>query len=98
MSVLTPLEDALAQMLTGVRPCSESKTCSLVDALGLVLAQDVVATIDVPLDDNSAMDGYALRVEDLPGPLLVSQRIAAGAVGETLRPGTAARKVSPTTP
>jgi molybdopterin molybdotransferase len=65
---------------------------ALIDALGSVLADDVVASIAVPGDDNSAMDGYALRAAEAAGPLQVSQRIAAGA-GEAvfLAPGTAAR-------
>jgi molybdopterin molybdotransferase len=54
----------------------------------------VRALIDVPPADNSAMDGYALRAADVPGAgavLPVSQRIAAGSVGQALQPGTAAR-------
>lgn len=63
-------------------------------ALGRVLAADVVSPLDVPPHDNSAMDGYALRVADVKevGTVLpVSQRIAAGSVGQPLQPGTAAR-------
>ena len=86
-----PLQDALAQILGSARPPVEVEELSLIAALGAVLAEDVVSAIDVPGDDNSAMDGYALRCEDLPGPLPISQRIAAGAVGEPLRAGTAAR-------
>jgi molybdopterin molybdotransferase len=57
-----------------------------------VLARDVVSSLDVPPADNSAMDGYALRLADLAGPgamLPLSQRITAGHVGEPLRPGSA---------
>ncbi|MCH8180627.1 MAG: molybdopterin molybdotransferase MoeA [Proteobacteria bacterium] len=66
-------------------------------ALGRVLAEDIVSTVAVPPHDNSAMDGYALRVADLDGAggpgsaLPVSQRIAAGQVGATLQPGSCAR-------
>ncbi len=91
MSGLTRLEDALAQMLGSVKSPPGTATRPLLDALGAVLAEDVVATVDVPPDDNSAMDGYALRAADLPGPLPVSQRIPAGQVGNPLKPGTAAR-------
>jgi molybdopterin molybdotransferase len=59
-----------------------------------VLAEDVVSTLDVPPADNSAMDGYAMRVADVPmaGTVLpISQRIAAGHPGTPLQPGTAAR-------
>jgi molybdopterin molybdotransferase len=60
-----------------------------------VLAHDVVSTVNVPPEDNSAMDGYAVRLSDLAaggGSLLpVSQRIAAGQVPQPLVAGTAAR-------
>ena len=72
------------------------------DALGRVLARPVVSALDVPPADNRSMDGYALRVADLPADgsaagsvlpviLPISQRIAAGAVGQPLQAGTAAR-------
>jgi len=59
-----------------------------------VLAEDVRSTLDVPPQDNSSMDGYALRCSDVAsaGTMLpVAQRIAAGAPGVALQPGTAAR-------
>jgi molybdopterin molybdotransferase len=65
------------------------------DALGMVLAEDLVAPIDLPPFDNSAMDGYAVRATDvasLPAVLPVSADIPAGTtVVEPLRAGTAAR-------
>jgi len=64
------------------------------EALGRVLAQDLVSPLHVPPLDNSAMDGYALRVADLPGAghsLPQSQRIMAGRPGRALAPGTCAR-------
>lgn len=63
-------------------------------ALGRVLAQDLVSDVDVPPHDNSAMDGYAVRIADLGGPdasLRLGQRVAAGAVGRAMTPGTCAR-------
>ena len=86
-----PLQEALERILAIAIPPDEIELRPLLGALGAVLAEDVVSGIDVPLDDNSAMDGYALRCEDLPGPLPISQRIAAGSVGEPLQHGTAAR-------
>ncbi len=91
MNALMPLEEALERILGSARPPGGTEELSLLAALGAVLADDVVSGIDVPGDDNSAMDGYALRGEDLPGCLPISQRIVAGAVGEPLQPGTAAR-------
>ncbi|UUX93946.1 gephyrin-like molybdotransferase Glp [Aquabacterium sp. J223] len=93
---LLTLDDALAQLAAGAAAArlAETETLSTFDALGRVLAAPVTSTIDVPQHDNSAMDGYALRAADVPvaGTVLpVSQRIAAGGVGATLQPGTAAR-------
>ena len=59
-----------------------------------MLAQDVIASIDVPPADNSAMDGYAYCYEDASESrftLAVSQRIPAGRAPTRLEPGTAAR-------
>ena len=70
------------------------ETCKLKACAGRVLAADIVAGINVPPADNSAMDGYALRREDWKGPdqpLPVSQRITAGTPPAPLEQGTAAR-------
>jgi molybdopterin molybdotransferase len=48
-----------------VEPVSGIEKVALRAALGRVLAEDVVSTVDVPGRDNSAMDGYALRFADL---------------------------------
>ncbi|GAB3274380.1 gephyrin-like molybdotransferase Glp [Parahaliea aestuarii] len=91
MTPLTPVSDALAQMLAAAVPVAESASRALLDALGCVLVQTVVADVDVPPDDNSAMDGYALRAADAGMSLPVSQRIPAGSNPQPLSPGTAAR-------
>lgn len=58
--------DAARQaILAAVRPLGEREEVALKAALGRVLAADVVAPRNVPAHDNSAMDGYALRFEDL---------------------------------
>jgi molybdopterin molybdotransferase len=71
----------------------DSEEIPLLDALGRTLASGIVAGIDVPPADNSAMDGYVLRhadwKEDSNIPL--SQRITAGTVPQPLQAGTAAR-------
>ncbi|MFZ5723975.1 MAG: gephyrin-like molybdotransferase Glp [Pseudomonadota bacterium] len=67
---------------------------SLAAAHGRVLAAPQRALVDVPPAENSAMDGYALRIADLraaAGSLPVSQRIPAGSVPAPLQPGSAAR-------
>jgi molybdopterin molybdotransferase len=86
--------EAISALLGQARCLASTEPCSLFDALGRTLAGDVVATIDVPPADNSAMDGYALRRADWAGaeqPLPLSQRITAGSVPRKLAPGTAAR-------
>ncbi len=90
------LEDALARLATGAAAARivETESVSTFDALGRVLAADVVSAIDVPPADNSSMDGYALRVADIAAAsalLAISQRIPAGSVGQPLAAGTAAR-------
>jgi len=91
---LIPLDDALATLLSQAIPLADTDSVSTFEADGRVLAQDLVSALQVPPCDNSAMDGYALRCADLlkHGSVLpVSQRIAAGAAGAPLQPGTAAR-------
>lgn len=71
----------------------------LLDALGQVLAEDVVAPFDIPPLDNTAMDGYAVRAADTAGAsesspveLRVVADLAAGYIHETpLGPGEAIR-------
>ncbi len=85
------LLDALLERARGV---DETETVVVTAALGRVLAAPQTSIITVPPLDNSAMDGYAVRVADVVTTglkLQVSQRIPAGAVGEPLQPGTAAR-------
>lgn len=91
---LKSLDAALAELLAYAQPLEGHELLDTFDADGRVLAQDLVAALQVPPFDNSAMDGYALRAADLSGPELalpVSQRIAAGSIGEPLAAGTAAR-------
>lgn len=90
---LTSLDEALSHMLPLVAGVPEVEQIPLTQLLGRVLSSDVHAAFNVPPMDNSAMDGYALRVEDLQDSrvLPISQRIAAGEVPQPLLPGTAAR-------
>lgn len=91
MKPLTPITAALELILADVRPVATVESCPLSQALGRVLAADVCSPVAVPPEDNSAVDGYAVRAEDCDGVLTVSQRIAAGELGSTLAPGMAAR-------
>ncbi len=91
MTPLLPVEEALSRVLASVTPVRETLCVPLLQALGKVLAEEVVSSLDVPGEDNSAMDGYALRAADAGMALPVSQRSPAGQVGAPLQPGTAAR-------
>jgi molybdopterin molybdotransferase len=79
---LMPLDDALALLDKKLQPVRDPETLPLAGAVGRVLAEDVVAGVDVPPHDNSAVDGYALFFDDLdPGRetrLPVTGRAAAG--------------------
>lgn len=55
-------------------------TTAVVEAVGLTLAADVTSPTDLPTFATSAMDGYAVRVADVPGTLLVAGEVAAGAM------------------
>src|SRR5438128_5971412 len=71
MNPPTPLtsvsvQEALQAILSYFSPL-EPVTAPLSEALGLVLAEDVLSDIDLPPFDNSAMDGYAVRAADVAG-------------------------------
>jgi molybdopterin molybdotransferase len=59
------VDAARALIHAGLTPLQGRQTLALPEALGRILADDVVSPIDVPAHDNSAMDGYALRGADL---------------------------------
>ncbi len=86
-------EEARKIILDHVSPLG-AESVPLLDALGRVLAEDLVAPSDFPAWDNSAMDGYAVRAAEAQGgaPLPVAAYVPAGsAPGEPLAPGTAAK-------
>ena len=62
---LMPLETALTQMLDRVSPLHDVETLPLVRCFGRIAARDIVSPLNVPGFDNSAMDGYAVRLADL---------------------------------
>ncbi|MDB5753165.1 MAG: moeA [Ramlibacter sp.] len=91
---LRSLDDALAALLAQAQPLVGAESVSTFDADGRVLAQDLVSLLQVPPQDNSSMDGYAVRraeIADEGVVLPVSQRIAAGNAAQPLAPGTVAR-------
>ncbi|MBT1072688.1 molybdopterin molybdotransferase MoeA [Pelotalea chapellei] len=88
-------QEARRTILASVSPLGVERV-QLLDAVGRVLAEDLVAPWDMPLWDNSAMDGYAVRAGDctgIPCSLQVSGFLPAGARAEgmTVEPGCAIR-------
>lgn len=91
---LKPLDEALVELLGFALALPEFEELATFDADGRVLARDVVSALHVPPQDNSSMDGYALRCADVAqsgGILAVSQRIAAGTSGQPLQAMSTAR-------
>lgn len=82
-----PVDIAAAKALAIVRPVYETESVLLVEAAGRILAGDLTARLDLPPFENSAMDGYAVRmsdfVEDGPWIFQVAGRIAAGERGQS---------------
>ncbi len=79
---LLPVDEVERIIRERVAPVDETETVALVAANGRVIARDVVAPIDLPPFDNSAVDGYAVRHADLDTAaetrLAVVERVAAG--------------------
>ena len=92
------VEDAFERIIAAFRTL-EPETKPILDVLGQTLAEDVFSPLNIPPSDNSAMDGYALRHEDVrnasadnPVLLRVIGLIAAGQIPDRrVEPGTALR-------
>ncbi|GAA0385566.1 molybdopterin molybdenumtransferase MoeA [Acrocarpospora corrugata] len=91
---MKPVERHLADILNTVRPLAPLEV-DLERALGTVLAEDVTASVSLPPFDNSAMDGYAVRAQDVvnvPISLPVTEDVAAGdGALRAIGPGLVAR-------
>lgn len=85
------LAEAQATLWQQAMPVAQSHFLPLDQALGAIAARPVMASLAVPPADNSAMDGYALRLAEACAPLPVCGRIAAGVAPAPLAPGCAAR-------
>jgi molybdopterin molybdotransferase len=87
-----PIEEVRSTILRTVRPTG-SETVALAEAVGRVLAEPVVAPHDVPSFSNSAMDGFAVRAQDVGSPGAVLEIVEDVAAGQTatvaLGPGQA---------
>jgi len=77
-----PVEEAVRLLFSRVPAIAETETVSLFEAEGRVLSEALMAPIDLPVFDNSAVDGYAVRFGDLAPEgetvLPVKGRVAAG--------------------
>jgi molybdopterin molybdotransferase len=62
---MIPVAEARARILADIASAAPEEPLAISRALGRVLAEDVTAPFDVPLADNSAVDGYAVRAADL---------------------------------
>jgi len=96
---LTSVEQHLAEILAAIAPLAPAEV-AVGDAHGLVLAEDVAAASPLPSFDNSGMDGYAVRVQDVaaasaenPVTLPVTAEVAAGDTGDYALPPGAAIKI-----
>lgn len=91
---MIPVPEALERILTRLHPV-DSETVPVVEAFGRVLTKDVAACLTHPPAAISAMDGYAVRGEDIataPADLrLVGEAPAGGAYDEMVGPGQAVR-------
>lgn len=94
---LLSVDGALRRALALVVPVVETERLALEDAHGRVLAETVRSDVSLPLFDNSAMDGYAIRLADLAGKgpwrLPLAGRVAAGDAGSTPVPVGAALRI-----
>lgn len=84
-------DEAIRKVTEVARPIGR-ESVTLAEAAGRVLAAPVVAMIDSPPTDSSAMDGYAVRQADLPGSFrLIGESFAGGGFDGALEPGTCVR-------
>lgn len=93
MTQLMPFEQAIQHIQQSLETMVKAEQVPLQHALGRILAEDILAPINVPPAANSAMDGYAVHAADLKLSqcLPVLQRIAAGETGTPLAPMSCAR-------
>lgn len=71
-------EEALSIILSAAKAKLSIEKTPVLNALNRILAEDIIADIDMPPFDKSAMDGYACKLEDISKPLNIIETIAAG--------------------
>ncbi|MDM8559027.1 gephyrin-like molybdotransferase Glp [Candidatus Parabeggiatoa sp. HSG14] len=90
------VEEALHRIDQDLQPINGEEQLAIRTALGRVLAENVLSKINVPPHDNSAMDGYAVRGEDLPKEgsttlTVIGTSLAGQPCTETIQTGQCAR-------
>jgi molybdopterin molybdotransferase len=86
------VDKALEAIRACLAPIAQTERVPVREALGRVLAQDIVPGINVPAHDNSAMDGYAVRFSDLSQPLEeIGSALAGKPFGGAVGPGQCVR-------
>jgi molybdopterin molybdotransferase len=93
---LLPVAEAERLIAARVKPVSGRQSVPLREALGRVLAEDIIAPLNLPPFDNSAVDGYAVRGENIDATLeqrlAIVDRVAAGhAAAHAIKSGEAVR-------
>ncbi|MGA8695660.1 MAG: gephyrin-like molybdotransferase Glp [Xanthobacteraceae bacterium] len=93
---LLPVAEAEQLIAARVNPISGRQSVPLREALGRVLAADIIAPVNLPPFDNSAVDGYAVRGEDIDAAreqrFAIVDRVAAGhAAAHAVKSGEAVR-------
>ncbi|BBN58551.1 molybdenum cofactor biosynthesis protein MoaA [Hydrogenovibrio marinus] len=86
-------DEALDYLIQQAKPTNQTLSISVGQACGYILAEDIISGVNVPSFDNSQMDGYAIRCQDLNAQdtFSVSQRIPAGSLASALQPNSIAR-------
>jgi len=71
------VEKAKAWIANFLNPIDQKETIHIKDALNRILAEPIIATMNVPNHDNSAMDGYAINLDLLSdnGPFKLKSRV-----------------------
>eukprot|EP01093_Parvamoeba_rugata_P009918 TRINITY_DN2715_c0_g1_i10.p1 TRINITY_DN2715_c0_g1~~TRINITY_DN2715_c0_g1_i10.p1 ORF type:complete len:121 (-),score=14.59 TRINITY_DN2715_c0_g1_i10:24-386(-) len=91
-SALLSVEDAIENILSTIKPIAQHEQISLFNSLDRVLAKELVSNINVPIHDNSAMDGYAICYQSSANSYQLIGTVLAGEYFEQpLRPGECVR-------
>ena len=93
---LLPVAEAEQLIAAGVNPVSGRQRVPLREALGRILTAEIIAPLNLPPFDNSAVDGYAVRAADIDPAhqrrFIIVDRVAAGqAANHAVKSGEAVR-------